>query len=178
MDRILGLLVGSKRTSSALHVRENVTNTNGGNDSSMRSAGGNCWAIVMKEAIKAVMISLISFVFMSSCGFSAGMRHGVTAAFIEGDICIVPPVQLVKERKGLVRETHYNDGGTIMITIIDVKGKSFDVYIDHRIGEYGGTIYLNGYPDTNRSIRIRNQVEFKNKILRNLGSVLTKSWGI
>ena len=105
------------------------------------------------------------------------MRRGSASPFIEGDIVIVPPVHFV-EKKGFPRLGIINDGGTLHGRIIDAKGQSFDIYIDHRIivdnnnriiqNKGDGSVYLNAYPDRPGSIRLRKQAEFKKKILADL----------
>jgi hypothetical protein len=89
--------------------------------------------------------------------------------FVEGKIRIVSPVRQTKNKGGLI-EMHYNDGGTMMIRIVDADGKRFDVYVDHRLDRerQWGTIYLNGYPDTKKSIRLSKQREFKDSIMNQL----------
>jgi uncharacterized protein (UPF0218 family) len=67
-----------------------------------------------------------------------------------------------------------NDGGTTWLTIIDSKGKKFDVYFDRRfrvengriVGNEPGTIYLNAYPTDSNAVMVINQDEFRNKVLR------------
>ena len=119
----------------------------------------------MKEVIKVALICSICFVFMPSCSVSSDMRHGTAAPFIQGNIYIVPPVTLKRGTKGVLVELH-QDGGTKMVTIIDARGKSFDVCLYHRLGrekEWG--FYLDGCPGTRGSIRVINEEDFKPKIL-------------
>jgi hypothetical protein len=122
---------------------------------------------VIKELTKSLVLSLICLVTVS-CMLPKGVRPKVASPFIEGNIRIVPPVEFAKNKRGMVEAELHNDGGTKMMTIIDSTGKSFRVYIDHRLSKKKnwGTIYLNGYPDTPGSIRLKNQRDFKEKIMK------------
>ena len=83
-----------------------------------------------------------------------------SSAFIQGSIRIVPPVQQIG--LGAVME----DGGTTQYAIKDAAGKSFDVFIDHRLStKTPGAIYLIAYPGETHSVRVTNDVEFR-KIVR------------
>ena len=54
-----------------------------------------------------------------------------------------------------------------MVTIIDADGKSFDLYMYHRLGrekEWG--FYINGYPEYKGGTHVTNEAEFKRRILK------------
>ena len=92
--------------------------------------------------------------------FLAGCAQTDSSAFIQGSIRIVSPVQQVG--LGAVME----DGGTTQYAIKDAAGKSFDVFIDHRLStKTPGAIYLVAYPGEAHSVRVTNEVEFR-KIVR------------
>ncbi len=109
--------------------------------------------------------------------------------FVQGQIRITPPVTREKDRRGEPIFSIYNDGGTRRIPIRDAKGRSFDVFIDHRIGHSDpsyeidlsksnsvrvvhppksmrtdGQIYLNAYPGETNSVRVIHPDEFKRKV--------------
>jgi hypothetical protein len=95
--------------------------------------------------------------------------------FIQGNIRIVPPVEQVKTKEGSTpTDGMVNDGGTTWLTIIDSKGKKFDVYFDRRfrvengriVGNEPGTIYLNAYPGDSNAVMVINQAEFRSKVLK------------
>ncbi len=82
-----------------------------------------------------------------------------TGDFVQGRLKIVPPIQ--RSGPGAVME----DGGTTMFTIKDAVGKSFDIYIDHRLGtKTPGAIYLAAYPSDSHSVRVTNEAEFRQKV--------------
>ena len=113
----------------------------------------------------ALATSVICFLFTSSCSISKE-THAVATSFIEGNIRIVPPVTVKRETKGFLIDLH-NDGGTKMVTIIDAEGKSFDLYMYHRLGrEKDWGFYLNGYPQYKGGIHVTNEADFERKILR------------
>jgi hypothetical protein len=90
--------------------------------------------------------------------------------YIDGNVRIMPPVKQEKDQQGNTIEESFNDGGTKMIRITDSENRSFDLYIDGRIGRESdwGTIYINGYPDSSNSVRLTNQNVFKKTILKGL----------
>lgn len=99
----------------------------------------------------AVFIFLV--VFVTSC------TQKRTNDFVQGNIRIVPPVQRVG--LGAVME----DGGTTMFTVKDAAGKSFDIYIDYRLGtKTPGAVYLIAYPGESGSVRVQNEKEFRQKV--------------
>ena len=113
----------------------------------------------------ALATSVICFVFTSSCSVSKE-THAVATPFTQGNIRIVPPVRVKRETKGFRIELH-TDGGTKMVTIIDAEGKSFDLYMYHRLGrEKDWGFYLNGYPEYKGGIHLTNEVDFEREILR------------
>jgi len=58
------------------------------------------------------------------------------------------------------------DGGTQPGRFTDARGRTFDFYIDHRIGTTTpGAIYLNAYPQKPKSVRVIDQTEFKQKLV-------------
>lgn len=125
----------------------------------------------MKNSNKALLLTYICLAAAAASTSAKDMQRNVISPFIEGNIRIISPIQPAKTKDGLLIKGHYNDGGTSMITIIDAHGKSFDVYVDHRMTreKEWGTIYLNGYPGSRDSIRLSKQSEFKNKIMTQLG---------
>src|SRR4051794_17190115 len=115
-------------------------------------------------------VILISSTFLMSACYGSPTAAPATPAttpsrFIEGDIRIVPPARVRQTNEGAVDVDSYNDGGTKMVTIIDATGKTFDVYVDHRVGKGRGIIYLHGYPGERGSIRLVKQAEFRAKVL-------------
>jgi len=118
----------------------------------------------MKEVVRRVTISVICFVFTSSCSVSKEM-HAAATPFTQGNIRIVPPVRVKRETKGFPIELH-TDGGTKMVTIIDARGNSFDLYMYHGLGnEKDWGFYLNAYPGYKGSAHITKEAEFERKIL-------------
>jgi hypothetical protein len=94
----------------------------------------------------------------------AGCTHTISP-FVQNNIKIVPPVEQQHNPQGLLVVTAFNDGGTKCIKITDAEGKTFDIYIDHRIdSKTPGAIYLNAYPEETNSVKILSQQEFIQKI--------------
>ncbi|MBI5818162.1 MAG: hypothetical protein HZA88_04180 [Verrucomicrobia bacterium] len=122
----------------------------------------------MKRVSHLLVVCSLGAILFEACDSSQRITHTNANSFIEGAISVVPPVKLKTSREGVETFVSYNDGGTMMITIIDSVGKSIDVYCDHRIGKTPGTIYLNAYPDDPGSIRVKDQAGFKKKILEPL----------
>jgi hypothetical protein len=82
-----------------------------------------------------------------------------TSDFVQGSIRIVPPVE--QTRPGAVA----HDGGTVSYAIKDAKGATFGIYIDHRLDtKTPGAIYLLAYPGDRGSIRVKNEMEFRQKV--------------
>jgi hypothetical protein len=85
--------------------------------------------------------------------------------FVQGPIRIVPPVHQEEGEHRTVKANLFNDGGTKMAKITDAEGKTFEIYIDHRIGsKTPGAIYLIDYPGTRKSVRVMNEGDFRHKI--------------
>ncbi len=88
----------------------------------------------------------------------------INRAFVQDGIRIVPPVER-EHVGGLIVINAFNDGGTKQVKITDVEGKTFDIYIDYRIGSKSpGAIYLNGYPGDSNTVRVVDQEAFKRKV--------------
>jgi hypothetical protein len=89
---------------------------------------------------------------------------GEASRYVEDGVRITLPVT---QEAG---ETAFNDGGTKMIRITDAEGKTFDVYIAHRFSKQAewGAVYLNAYPGTANSVRVRDQDRFKQIVLKGL----------
>jgi hypothetical protein len=100
----------------------------------------------------------------------AKAQSGVDS-FVQGKIRIFLPVRAEETKDGYLKEMAFNDGGTQMFTIKDAHGKSFDVYIDHRLGKQDswGVAYLDAYPDTEGSVRLIDQAAFKLRVLAPAG---------
>jgi hypothetical protein len=88
--------------------------------------------------------------------------------FVEGKVALQPPLNLSPANQGAngVEFTAFSDGGTKMIQILDGKGKSYKLYIDHRViwkepnkegYRYPGTLYLDQYPENVGSICITDE---------------------
>jgi hypothetical protein len=106
----------------------------------------------------------VCFLVTAPCGIPKE-AHAVATPFIQGNVRIVPPVKIKMEKKGFREELH-TDGGTKMVTIIDARGKSLDLYMYHRSGsEKNWGYYLNGYPEYKGGIHVTNEADFERKIL-------------
>ncbi len=94
----------------------------------------------------------------------AACAHTDNKDFVEGSIRMIritPPIQ----KDTTVQYVVFNDGGTQPGQFTDAKGRTFQYYIDHRIGtKTPGAIYLNAYPGDAGSVRIRNEAEFRKKL--------------
>jgi hypothetical protein len=91
----------------------------------------------------------------------AGCAHTPTKDFVQGSVRITPPIH----QDTTVQCVIIRDGGTQPGRFTDAKGRTFDFYIDHRIGtKTPGGIYLNAYPGERKSVRIRNEAEFRQKL--------------
>jgi ABC-type Fe3+-hydroxamate transport system substrate-binding protein len=89
----------------------------------------------------------------------------LASPFVQDDIKIVPPVKQQLDTQGKKLVIMFHDGGTKQIKITDAEGRTFDIYIDHRLfTKTPGAIYLNAYPDTTNSVRVLNQQDFTRKI--------------
>jgi hypothetical protein len=85
----------------------------------------------------------------------AGCMDTATKDLIQGDIRLTPPI----ENLGLgVLE----DGGSMTGRFKDASGRTFDVFIDYRLGTKSpGAVYLNGRPGDLKSVRFTNGVVIK-----------------
>src|ERR1043166_5857072 len=88
-------------------------------------------------------------VFTLFCIFCISCLH-MPPAYVQKGLVITPPITQAVDRNGDIVERAFNDGGTKMVRVTDASGKTFDVYIDHRIGKENewGTVYVNGDPGT------------------------------
>ena len=101
---------------------------------------------------------------LTSLALFAGCAQTISP-FVQKDIRIVPPVKQQRDDQGYLVTAEVNDGGTKEIKITDAEGRTFDVYIDHRINsKTPGAIYLNAYPGETNSVRVANQHEFNQKV--------------
>ena len=84
-----------------------------------------------------------------------------TKDFVQGSVRMTPPIQQETE----VQFAIIGDGGTAPGRFTDAKGRAFDYYIDHRIHtKTPGAIYLNACPGEPKSIRVKNEAEFRQKL--------------
>lgn len=94
----------------------------------------------------------------------AGCARTDNKDFVQGSIRMIritPPIQ----KDTTVQYTILNDGGTQPGQFTDAKVRTFEYYIDNRLGtKTPGAICLNGYPGDPGSVRIRNEAEFRNKL--------------
>ncbi len=89
-----------------------------------------------------------------------GCAQTPTRDFVQGSIRITPPIKMDP-----VQYTIINDGGTAPGSFTDAKGRVFDFYVDHRIGtKTPGAIYLKAYPGERKSVRVKDEAEFKQKL--------------
>src|SRR5260221_9587380 len=83
-----------------------------------------------------------------------------TKDFVQGSIRITPPIEQYPADFAIIE-----DGGTAPGMFTDAKGRTFNFYIDRRIGtKTRGAIYLNAYPGEWKSVRVKNDAEFKQKL--------------
>jgi len=117
------------------------------------------------------VLSSFTLLFLATLGAGPLLAQNDNSQFIEGKIHITLPVKAQKTKDGAIAERSFNDGGTRMFTIVDAKGKTTDVYIDHRIDKKDswGTIYVNAYPDDPGSVRVKDQTLFRKEILAPVG---------
>jgi hypothetical protein len=105
--------------------------------------------------MKTFSLLLVSVYLLAGC--VSASNHD----FVQGWIRITPPVQ-----EDMTPRAPAADGGTMSGSFIDAKGRKFDYYIDHRLNtKTPGAIYLRDYPGRWRSVRVRNEAEFK-EVLR------------
>jgi hypothetical protein len=104
--------------------------------------------------MKTFTLLLVSVCLVAGC--VSASNHD----FVQGWIRITPPVQF-----DMTPTAPAADGGTLSGSFVDAKGRKFDYYIDHRLDtKTPGAIYLRDYPGRWRSVRVKNEVEFR-KIL-------------
>jgi hypothetical protein len=107
------------------------------------------------------MKAILTLIFVVLC---AGCIHS-NGPFVQSGIEIIPPVVQEHDAKGNRSIDSFNDGGTISIKITDAAGKTFDIYIDHRVHtKTPRAVYLNAYPGESNSVQVINQREFERKI--------------
>src|SRR3974377_1960143 len=88
---------------------------------------------------------LLKLLSMSACILlMAGCRSNSQNAFVQDGIEIVPPVHLEDLHPGRTTLRVMDDGGSETFLIGDSKGKTFRIWIDHRLDiKTPGAIYLN-----------------------------------
>jgi hypothetical protein len=103
----------------------------------------------MKAARALIILTLV-----------AGCTQHDSGDFVQGSIVITPPIHIDTTPGNFI-----TDGGTLPGRITDAKGRTFDFYVDHRLGtKTPGAIYLNAYPGDSGSVRVRKEAEFKRKL--------------
>lgn len=101
-----------------------------------------------------LILSLIAVTLLASCA------NTPTKDFVQGSVRITPPIHMDP-----IPFTILEDGGTAPGRFTDAKGRIFDFYIDRRIGtKTRDAIYLNAYPGRPKSVRVKNEAEFKQKL--------------
>ena len=107
--------------------------------------------------MKAIL-TLTFLVLFAACAYSAD-------PFVQNDIRIVPPVKQQVDEHGTNVVMFFHDGGTKQIKITDAEGRTFDIYIDHRLfTKTPRAIYLIAYPDKTNSVRVLDKRDFTKKI--------------
>lgn len=110
--------------------------------------------VSVQSAMKTLALLFVFAALLASCA-----SLPPSTDFFQSGIRITPPVR-----------THFfstvmADGGTSGGIITDAKGRTLPVFIDHRLGtKTSGAIYLMAYPGRWRSVRVRNEAEFKQKL--------------
>jgi len=90
-----------------------------------------------------------------------GCAHTATKDFVQGNIRITPPIHKDTTAQYVI----LNDGGTQPSMFTDANGRTFDFYIDHSIStKTPGASYLNAPPGERKSVRVRNEAEFRRKL--------------
>jgi hypothetical protein len=112
----------------------------------------------MKEILAIPAIALLA-----SCA------HAPTNDFVQGSIRITPPIKMDRIFPGIgidrIPPGIVEDGGTSRGSFTDAKGRVFDLYIDRRFRtKTPDAIYLNAFPGERKSIRVKNEAEFKQKL--------------
>ena len=100
------------------------------------------------------MYTLMALALLTSCA------HTPSTDFAQGQIRITPPIQMDP-----IESAIFKDGGTAHGKFTDAKGRVFDFYIDRRIGtKTRDAIYLNAYPGEWKSVRVKDEAEFRRKL--------------
>jgi hypothetical protein len=110
-----------------------------------------CLSAVVRIAVKT-RIALAFFLAVAGCARTQ------TRELVQGAITITPPLQRLD--MGVLE-----DGGSEVGTFRDVKGRTFHVFIDYRLGTKApGAVYLNGRPDDPKSILFTNGAALKHML--------------
>lgn len=106
------------------------------------------------KSICLLVFATSFFVILAGCASAPGTD------FVQGRIRITPPIQFDQTPTPVMA-----DGGTFGSSFIDAKGRKFDYYIDHRLDtKTPGAMYLFNYPGRWRSVRIKNEADFRHKL--------------
>jgi hypothetical protein len=98
-------------------------------------------------------------------GNASSSTATTSSDFVQEGILITPPVTRERDSHSQPVVWIYHDGGTRRVPIRDAQRRSFDVFIDHKIGTTTpGAIYLNAYPAETNSVRVVHPNEFKQKV--------------
>src|SRR5258706_8345659 len=93
---------------------------------------------------------------LTTIALLVGCAHTPTRDFVQGSVRITPPIKLDPVPFAIIE-----DGGRAPGVFTDAKGRTFNFYIDRRIGtKTRGAIYLNAYPGEWKSVRVKNDAEF------------------
>ena len=97
---------------------------------------------------------------LTTVALLVGCAYTPTRDVVQGSVRITPPIKMDQTGFAIIE-----DGGTSPGRFTDAKGRVFDFYIDHRIGtQTPGAMYLNAYPGKRKSVRVKNEAEFKQKL--------------
>jgi hypothetical protein len=84
-----------------------------------------------------------------------GCTKTATVDLVQGDLRLSPPIE--KLDLGVLE-----DGGSVKGKIKDAQGRTFDVFIDYRLGTKSpGTVYLNGNPGDPKAVLFTNGAALK-----------------
>jgi len=90
----------------------------------------------------------------------AGCAHTPSRDFVQGHLRVTPPVRWKRAPASVIE-----DGGTAFGIFTDAEGRTFDFYVDHRIGTTTpNAIYLQAYPGDRKSVWGKDQAEFRQKL--------------
>jgi len=90
-------------------------------------------------------LTLILLALLAGC-----TRTPQPTEFVQGDVRITPSVQRLSSAA-------LEDGGSVVATVRDAKGRTFSVFIDYRLRTKSpGAVYLNGEPGTPGSLLVTN----------------------